>query len=141
MKTSLTVILITLISLVTRAQEDKIVSTWKTEEGTSHIRIFKATNGKYYGKIDWLEDSDELDENNPDASKRNVPLQGLIILKGFEYDVIKKQWTNGTIYDPDNGKTYDCFMWFENDPKILFIRGYIMGMKFMGRSTKWTLVE
>ena len=123
-------------------KEDKIVGKWLTEKETSHVKLFKATNGKYYGKIVWLRDEpDKLDKNNPDESKRNVRLDGLMILMGFEYNEKKDQWEGGTIYDPDNGKTYDCYMWFEDDPDVLIIKGYVMGMKFIGRQTHWKLVK
>jgi len=124
------------------AQEAAVVETWWNEEHTSHIRIFKATNGKYYGKIEYLKDEpDRLDVNNPSESKRSEPLLGLMILNGFSYNADKKQWSGGTIYDPDNGKTYDCFMWFEDNPDILFIKGYVLGMKFVGRETLWERVK
>jgi uncharacterized protein (DUF2147 family) len=125
-----------------RAQESNVVGSWLNQEGTSHIRIFKATDGKYYGKITWLrDDPKKLDINNPDASKRNVPLMELIILKAFKYNAENKQWADGSIYDPKNGKTYDCFMWFEEDKDILFIKGFVLGMRFIGRETKWKRVK
>jgi uncharacterized protein (DUF2147 family) len=62
---------------------------------------------------------------------------GSIILKGFTYNESKKQWEGGTIYDPDNGKTYTAYMWFEDDLNLLHIKGYVMGMKFIGRQTLW----
>ena len=124
------------------AQESAIVATWWNVDSTSHIRIFKATNGKYYGKIEYLKNEPErLDESNPDPAKRSEPLLGLMILKSFNYDATKKQWTGGTIYDPDNGKTYDCFMWFESSTDKLYIKGYVLGMKFVGRETQWTRVK
>jgi uncharacterized protein (DUF2147 family) len=127
---------------VLQAQENKVIGTWLNEEGTSHIRVFIATNGYYYGKIDWLKEKpDRVDDKNPDISKRNAPLMGLLILKRFSYDSKKRKWINGTIYDPKNGKTYDCYMWFENDPDLLIIKGYVMGMKFIGRETKWRRVK
>jgi uncharacterized protein (DUF2147 family) len=123
------------------AQESAIVATWWNAEKTSHIRIFKATNGKYYGKIEYLkEEPDRLDINNPDKNHQSDPLLGLLILRGFNYDKAKSQWTGGTIYDPDNGKTYDCYMWFEEGTEILFIKGYVLGMRFIGRETQWTRV-
>lgn len=134
------IFLMTISSLL--AQEEKVIGTWLNEEETSHIRIFKATNGKYYGKIEWLkEDPDRLDENNPDNNKQSEPLLGLTILKGFGYNLNKERWDGGTIYDPDNGKTYDCFMWFDGDFSMLFIKGYVLGMKFIGRETNWKRVE
>lgn len=123
------------------AQQNKVLDTWFNEDETAHIRIFKATNGKYYGKIEWLkEDTDRLDVNNPDINKQKEPLLGLLILESFLYDEDKEQWNNGTIYDPDNGKTYDCYMWFEENPDILLIKGYVLGMKFVGRQTQWKRV-
>lgn len=134
------IILISIPSL--SAQEEKVLGTWLNEEGTSHIRVFKATNGKYYGKIEWLkEDPDRLDVNNPDEIKQREPLMGLTILKGFDYNQGKERWDGGTIYDPDNGKTYDCFMWFEGEFNTLYIKGYVLGMKFIGRETIWKRVE
>lgn len=124
-----------------RAQEDNVIGKWLNDDATAHIRVFKATNGKYYGKIEWLKTEPErLDKNNPDELKRSEPLLGLMILKGFDYDADKEQWTNGTIYDPDNGKTYDCYMWLES-AELLSIKGYVLGMKFVGRSTAWARVK
>lgn len=124
------------------AQESQVLDKWFNDDETAHIRIFKATNGKYYGKIEWLKnDPDKLDVNNPDVNKQKEPVLGLMILQGFNYDAEKEQWNGGTIYDPDNGKTYDCFMWFEEDPDILSIKGYVLGMKFIGRETKWKRVK
>ena len=135
------VALLSFIFTCMAAQESRVVDNWFNEDETAHIRIFKATNGKYYGKIEWLkEDPDRLDVHNPDESKQKEPLLGLLILKGFGFDTDNQQWIDGTIYDPDNGKTYDCFMWFEEDPDILFIKGYVLGMKFVGRQTKWKRV-
>jgi uncharacterized protein (DUF2147 family) len=124
------------------AQEEKVLGTWLNEEETSHIRVFKATNGNYYGKIEWLkEDPERLDIHNPEESKQSEPLLGLMILKEFEYNADKERWDEGTIYDPDNGKTYDCFMWFDGDFNTLYIKGYVLGMKFIGRETIWKRVD
>jgi len=124
------------------AQDPQLLDSWWNEEQTSHIRIFKATNGKFYGKIEYLKDEPErLDVNNPEESQQIEPLLGLMILKGFTFNDAKEQWTGGTIYDPDNGKTYDCYMWFGENPDILFIKGYVLGMKFVGRETRWARVK
>jgi uncharacterized protein (DUF2147 family) len=120
-------------------QADKIVGIWVPAKGTSQVRIFKATNGKYYGKVEWLEtEKDKLDVNNPDETQRNKKIQGLMILKDFSYNTDKKRWDGGTVYDPDNGKTYDCYMWFDSDnDNVMTLKGYVLGMKFVGRSEEW----
>ncbi|MBX9449523.1 MAG: DUF2147 domain-containing protein [Taibaiella sp.] len=63
----------------------------------------------------------KTDKNNPDKSRRGSPLMNLLVLRGFT----KKSATSfegGTIYDPKNGKTYDCKMTLKGD--LLDIRGY-----------------
>jgi uncharacterized protein (DUF2147 family) len=120
-------------------QADKIVGIWKPAKGTSQVRIFKATNGKYYGKVEWLEtDKEKLDVNNPDAAQRSKKIWGSMILKDFTYNEVKKRWEGGTVYDPDNGKTYDCYMWFSENENVMTLKGYVLGMKFVGRAEDWT---
>jgi uncharacterized protein (DUF2147 family) len=124
------------------AQADKVVGFWLTTDKDSQVEIYQGKDGKYYGKVSWLEEPNEngkpkVDDENPDPALQNRPILGLPLLQGFEYDREDKQWNNGTIYDPDNGKTYDCYMWFEEDPNTLHIKGYVMGMKFVGRRVEW----
>jgi uncharacterized protein (DUF2147 family) len=130
--------LLFLCSIVS-AQADKIAGIWVPAKGTSQVRIFKATNGKYYGKVEWLKtDKDKLDVNNPDEKQRSKKVWGLMILKDFSYNTEKNRWEGGTVYDPDNGKTYDCYMWFESDENVMTLKGYVLGMKFIGRAENWT---
>ncbi len=139
---SLLISILLLATIVGFSQEKKVLGYWLTEKGTSQIKIFKATNGMYYGKIEWLKnDTDKRDIHNPDESLRDNRLLGMQILKGFKFNNDEKQWEEGTIYDPDTGKTYDCYMWFEDDPNVLKIKGYVLGMRFLGRETSWTREE
>jgi uncharacterized protein (DUF2147 family) len=119
-------------------QADKITGIWVPAKGTSQVRIFKATNGKYYGKVEWLKnDKDKLDVNNPDEKLRDKKVWGLMILKDFNYNTEKNRWDGGTVYDPDNGKTYDCYMWFNGNENTMTLKGYVLGMKFIGRAEDW----
>jgi uncharacterized protein (DUF2147 family) len=120
-------------------QADKVVGIYLTAEKGSQVRIFKATDGKYYGKVEWIEEEpDKLDVNNPDENLRTKKVWGLMILKGFHHNEAKNRWEGGTVYDPDNGKTYDAYMWFDEDINSLHFKGYVLGMKFIGRETLWT---
>jgi uncharacterized protein (DUF2147 family) len=124
------------------SQEEAVKGIYFNIEKTSKIKMFKATNGKYYGKIVWLKNGDKFDMNNPDPTKHQDPILGMLLIKDFSYDASKKQWTGGTIYDPNNGKTYDCYFWFEDgNTETLHIKGYVMGMKFIGRETEWTRTQ
>lgn len=126
------------ISAYLAAQADDIVGIWVPAKGTSQVRIYKASNGKYYGKVEWKkDDKDELDVNNPEERLRKNKILGMEILKDFTYNADKKIWENGTVYDPDNGKTYDCYMWFEEGRNTMTLKGYVLGMKFIGRSEDW----
>ena len=140
-----TIFLITvLIFSVSQAfpQTDKIVGYWLTQEGDSQVRIFKSANGKYYGKIEWLNEPMEngkpkVDDDNPDPKLQNRPVMGLQLLNDFVYNTKEKEWDGGTIYDPKSGNTYDCYMWFEDTDNVLYIKGYIMGIRWLGRSAEW----
>ena len=126
------------------AQSNKIEGTWYNDEKTSTIEITKGADGKYVGKINWLEEPNEdgkpkVDKENSDPKLAKRPLLGLAIVSNFEYDAKKKRWVEGSIYDPNNGKTYDCFAWFEDgDFNNLYLKGYVAGIKALGRKTIWT---
>ena len=139
----LTAIAILFVPLFLYAQADKIMGTWITEKGTSAVDVTKGPNGKYVGKISWLEEPNEngkpkVDEENSDPELAKRPIMGLAIVKDFVYDSKKERWIDGSIYDPDNGKTYDCFAWFDDgDNNVLYIKGYVAGIKALGRKTTW----
>jgi len=123
----------------------KIVGIWWNDTKTSKIEV-KEDNGKFIGTVVYINPSKyvngepEKDTKNPDAKLRSRSRLGLQILSGLKYSASDKQWLSGSIYDPDNGKTYDCFAWFDEDPNLLSIKGYVAGIKWLGRSTKWTRV-
>ena len=126
-----------MLSSMVNAQTNKIEGVWLTDKKDAKIQIYKANDGKFYGKIVWLKDGfkngkAKLDENNPKQNLQKQPLIGLIILKGFDKE--DEKYSEGTIYDPENGKTYDCKM--NNKGKTLSIRGYI-GFSLFGRTAVW----
>ena len=136
-----TAIVILFVPLFLYAQADKIEGTWFNEEKTSTIEVKKGSDGKYAGKINWLEEPNEngkpkVDDENPDTQLAKRPVMGLTIVKNFKYDSKKERWDEGSIYDPKNGKTYDCYAWFEDgDYNNLYIKGYVAGIKALGRKT------
>lgn len=126
---------------------DKVLGYWLTQDGDSQVKIFKATNGKYYGDIKWLETptredgSIKLDDKNVDETLRKNPILGLQLLKGFTFDSDDGEWVDGTIYDPKSGKTYKCFMWFEEGDDItLHVKGFI-GFSLIGSTVEWKREE
>ncbi len=143
-KTLFTLAILLVLSLTVDAQANKITGVWITASDSSSVEIVKHTNGKYIGNINWLmeplneQGKPKVDKENPDPDKRDKKILGLKILRAFEYNKKKDRWEDGTIYDPDNGKTYSAYAWFENgNEDVLYIKGYVLGMKFLGRETTW----
>jgi len=145
-KYSLRIVLLLLIVFATRtlsfAQKDQVERLWFDGEKKGKIQIYKAVDGKFYGKIVWLKEPDrdgkpKTDIYNPDDARHNDPVLGMLVLKNFNKDG-EKGYEGGTIYDPKVGKTYKCKMTFEGDH--LNVRGYI-GFSLIGRTEVWTKAD
>lgn len=118
---------------------DDIIGVWLTAgKKQGKIQIYKSGN-EYFGKVVWLlqptKDNKPLtDIKNPEKSKRNQPIIGLVMLKNFIFDG-DDEWTNGKIYDPESGKIYSCIISLK-DNNTLKVRGYI-GAPMFGRTETW----
>ncbi|HOC70569.1 MAG: hypothetical protein BWX80_01074 [Candidatus Hydrogenedentes bacterium ADurb.Bin101] len=149
MKTRLLMLIVVLLlgtgAFAEEDNGDAILGKWVTEEGKGHVEIYKE-GGKYSGKIVWLKEPNypegdpeagkpRHDLNNPDASKRDQPIIGLVVLRDFTYTG-DKTWKKGTIYDPENGKTYKCTITLAGDGSLK-VRGFI-GVSLIGRTSVWT---
>ncbi|PIF06076.1 MAG: SIGNAL peptide protein [Draconibacterium sp.] len=146
MKTITLFLALTFYALTSVAQEaDIITGIWWNNEKTSKIEIIKK-DGKYIGTIVYIiperykNGHPPKDKNNPDELLRDRSLLGLQILKGFVYNSKKKEWKDGTIYDPNSGNTYDCYAWLD-DKNVLKLKGFIAGIRLLGRSTEWERVK
>lgn len=145
MKKTRALLLILLTFSVTSlwAQADRVTGFWLTEDKDSQVEIIKKADNKYYGRVVWLEEPlneqgrPKVDDKNPDRSMHTTPIMGLEMLKGFTYNASKNEWSGGTIYDPKNGKTYSAYMRLDGN-NTLIVKGYVMGMRFLGRETEWT---
>ena len=106
---------------------DEIVGVYWSPKKDAKIEIYKRGN-HYYGKSIWVA-SMRKDAKNPDESLKNRDVLGIELLTGFSFN--DNSYTDGKIYDPESGKTYDCKMTLNN--KILKVRGYI-GISLFGRT-------
>jgi uncharacterized protein (DUF2147 family) len=121
-------------------EADRLLGVWEPSNGRARVKIEKVGT-KYQGKIIWLKEPNDpktglpkTDKENSDPALKKGPLMGCRMLKGFEYEG-KNVWSDGTIYDPQSGKTYSCIIKM-NDPNTLHIRGYI-GISAFGRTDTW----
>jgi uncharacterized protein (DUF2147 family) len=124
---------------IVRAGSDprqQILGMWVTQDKDGVIEIYLARSGLLEGRI-VAEPGDpiQLDDKNPDPALRTRSLDGAVILHGFRYAGAGK-WIDGTIYDPDDGKTYRCSLELKN-ATVLSVHGYI-GLPLFGRSVLWT---
>ncbi len=124
-----------------------ILGTYWNEIKDVKVRIFLAQNGKYSGKVVWLRNplnddgSVKRDPYNPNPVLRDRERVGLVIIKYFEFNDKEKRWEGGSVYNPKNGRTYQGYIQFnDNNTDKVFLRGYILGLSWLGRTEMWTRV-
>ena len=77
------------------------------------------------------------DGNNTDKSLRSRQLIGLNMLSGLKKT--GNEYSGGSIYDPGNGKTYNCSMKVEGN--VLKVRGSLDKKGLLGRTMDWFRVK
>ena len=119
-----------------------VIGKWKLDDGSAIVEVYK--NGdSFNGKIVWLQNPTEadgspaVDSNNPDKALRSRQLIGLNMLSGLKKT--GSEYSGGKIYDPGNGKTYNCSMKVEGD--VLKVRGSLDKKGLIGRTMDWFRVE
>jgi len=103
-------------------------ATWVANEGQAHIKI-EPCNANICGTIVWLAEPNDrdtgkakLDKNNPEAALRSRPILGLHMLTAHAEQ--EGQW-RGTIYNGQNGRTYDVTIRMEGEK--LNVQGCVLG--------------
>ena len=125
--------------LVSAQNEDAIVGKWLNQTGEGEITIYKKAD-QYFGRLSRIKAANDehgkpiTDSKNPNSALKNRPVLGLEILKSFTYSG-DNTYENGTVYDPESGKTYSCKMVLNGNK--LKMRGFI-GISLLGRTEVWT---
>ncbi|HEY2712189.1 MAG TPA: DUF2147 domain-containing protein [Chthoniobacterales bacterium] len=135
--------LLGLLLIAADAPRDQLCGLWLNEEGDAKVEIYQE-GSSFEAKIVWLKEPNadgkpKVDKNNPDPAHRDRPTLGLVILHDLHKTDDPNSYKGGRIYDPKNGKTYDCQITFEGDK--LTLRGFILGLPFLGRTAIWTKTE
>ena len=143
-KVLFTLALLMTICISGNAQDSKITGKWKTiddKDGSakSIVFIFKASNGKYYGKIEKMFKDSGKRCVECQGANRNQPVLGMMIIN----DLIEKdnKLTGGTILDPKNGKIYKCNLSLEGSGDKLNVRGSLDKSGWIGRTQTWIRVK
>ena len=119
-----------------------VIGKWKLEDGTAIVEVYQQGD-VYNGKIVWLQNPTEadgspaVDSENPDKALRSRKLIGLNMLSNLKKN--GGEYTGGSIYDPGNGKTYNCSMKVEGD--VLHVRGSLDKKGLLGRTMDWFRVK
>lgn len=133
----LTLLVSMIASSFAQDKGDAIVGEWLSSSKEGKILVYRQGN-KYFGKVSWGKNGGRLDTKNPDEKLRSRAIIGSVILKDFVFDG-DDEWEDGTIYDPNSGKTYSCKMSL-NGANKLKIRGFI-GISLLGRTEVWDRVR
>jgi uncharacterized protein (DUF2147 family) len=119
-----------LLCMNSNLHADPIEGTWKTfddktGEPKSLVNI-SVDDGRLYGEVIQIfpeegEDPDPVCEKCP-GELRNQKIVGMMIINGLEEK--DGTWSGGKILDPENGKSYRCKLWLEDDN--LRVRGSLL---------------
>ena len=139
-KTLFSVFVLMFLAVSASAQVDKIVGKWKTiddEDGSekSIVNIFKASNGKYYGKVEKLFKEPNKKCTECEGENKDKPVLGMTVLN----NMVEKDGTltGGTIIDPANGKVYKCNVSLDANTGKLKVRGSLDKRGVIGRTQHW----
>lgn len=94
-------VLATVTSAAAQKAEDAF-GTWLHPDNGSHVKMY-ACGARLCARIVKIADDQKADDKNPDASKRDRPIVGMIILTAKK--VAPNKW-GGKLYDRADGKTY-----------------------------------
>jgi len=116
-----------------RGQSDSLLGNWTNPTGST-IHIYQCGSRVCANLIGISSSAPaRVDANNPNPALRGRSLCGLKIGSDFELESPSRA-RGGTLYDPENGKTYTGSMTREGDK--LKLRGYV-GIPLFGRTETW----
>ena len=104
------------------AQQSSVEGLWRSEDGEGIVEVAPCAQGATprCGKIVWikkpLDDKGRpiVDAKNPNAALKTRPICGIEILSGLKPNATGG-FDGGTIYDPEEGKTYTGAMVLAGD--------------------------
>lgn len=115
-----------------------ILGQWETFDDHTNkkkaiVEIYE-NNNLYFAKIveSFVSEKDAICETCK-GIRKGQPITGLVIVENIRKD--GKEFNDGTIMDPENGKTYKCYLELVDDNKLK-VRGYL-GLSLFGRTQYW----
>lgn len=122
--------------LLTEIDQNQFLSGYWLISTEDAILKFYKDGDEYKAKLDWYLPSDikekniKYDRNNPAESLRNRLVWDIDIIEGLAWDGY--EWSGGTLYDAQSGKSYSCYAKHVNQNEIK-LRGYLF-FSLLGKS-------
>ena len=120
---------------------DNIVGDYEGSHSGVDFKVHFSRNddGTYNAQMTYVQNlvdargNIHYDTKNPDKSRRNVPIDRVVIIEGLRFNAEKSQWDGAKIYDPQRGIRVKVTAKFLDD-KRLKLRGSVLGI---GESVVW----
>lgn len=118
-----------------------VLGDWFTEGARAIVRIAPCAD-RLCGSIVWLWRSHDeagqplTDRENPVADRRARPLHGIDLLHGLR-PTAPGQWSGGTIYNPEDGRSYNASLHLDAAGELT-VEGCVL---FICRKQHWRRVE
>ena len=133
--------LFVMMSITAFGQVRSMLGEWvtvddKTGEQRSVVNLYQGKDGLYYGAISKLliDVPEKTCKLCPDEDK-NKPLEGLVIIRGMQYNEKDNQLQGGRVLDPESGNFYYGKIYLKDGNLVL--RGSIDKRGFLGRNQTW----
>ena len=141
MKKIVSILIFCATTIFANAQVEKMLGYWasvddETGKEESIFYIYKATDGKYYGKLMKVFDATKKNAvcDKCTGADKDKPLEGLILMKGLEED--GNMLSGGKITDPKNGKIYNVKISLDEKNRLK-VRGSLDKLGALGRTQYW----
>ncbi|MCT8970555.1 DUF2147 domain-containing protein [Microbaculum marinisediminis] len=124
------------------AESQTPVGTWLHANRRIQVEIYPCGN-VLCGRIVWFKWPNDaqgvplVDLKNRNPALRSRPLLGLTVLRGLRR-AGQNTWTDGRIYNPDDGVDYQAEMSMRDD-NTLRLRAYVL-LRTLGKTLIWTRV-
>lgn len=145
MKRSLLAFIVASLPMATFAADELDGSVWKTVDDKTNqpkalVKFKENGDGTLSGNIQKvLAPAAKQIWTDCEGEFKNKPLVGATIVTGLK-NVADNQYANGSIVDPESGKTYKFKADLSKDGKTLSGRGYV-GVSAIGRDQTWYRVN
>lgn len=130
--------------------QDSPIGLWKTIDDVTGkpkaiVEIWETPDKSLFGRILKIFPRPGHDQNEIctacEGERHNKRIVGMIIMENLKRSKENaREWANGIILDPKNGKEYNCMIRLTQNGQKLDTRGYI-GLPLFGRTQTWLRVD